>query len=147
MTGPAAPPIPEAARVPLATLANAIADAAAALASDDLAAYRSQLPAMRTALAEYLASDPAAPRGPLAGLETALADPDSLESARRAFVGFSTAVTDLSREHHIHHTAGLHVFECPMASPAGKGRWLQRDTAVKNPFLGRDMLTCGEELR
>ena len=64
-----------------------------------------------------------------------------------AFEPASTAVADVGREHHLHHTASLHVFECPMAPVAGKGRWLQRTGELKNPFLGSRMLTCGEELK
>lgn len=133
-------PVPET----LKTLAFAVADAAMPLAADDLAGYRKQVPAVRAALAAYLES---APQSPLAKFKDSLPEPVDLAAARRAFEPVSTAVADVGREHHLHHTAGLHVFECPMAPVAGKGRWLQRTGELKNPFFGSKMLTCGEELK
>ncbi|MBL9188389.1 MAG: efflux RND transporter periplasmic adaptor subunit [Opitutaceae bacterium] len=133
-------PVPET----LKTLALAMADAATPLAADDLAGYSKQLPAVRAALAAYLES---APQSPLAKFKDSLSEPADLDAARRAFEPVSTAVADVGREHHLHHTAGLHVFECPMAPVAGKGRWLQRTGELKNPFFGSKMLTCGAELK
>ncbi len=133
-------PVPES----LKTLAFAMADAAAPLAADDLAGYRKQLPVVRAALTAYLES---APQSPLAKFKDSLPEPVDFDAARRAFEPASTAVADVGREHHLHHTASLHVFECPMAPVAGKGRWLQRTGELKNPFLGSRMLTCGEELK
>jgi len=128
----------------LKALAFAFADAAAPLAADDLAAYQGQLPALRAALATFLATDA---QSPLAKLKETLPDPAALKDARRAFEPLSTAVADLAREHHLSHTAGLHAFECPMAPVLGKGRWLQREAGTKNPFYGSSMLGCGDELK
>ena len=36
---------------------------------------------------------------------------------------------------------GYHVFYCPMA----KKDWVQQTTKVANPYMGKDMLTCGVE--
>jgi len=36
---------------------------------------------------------------------------------------------------------GYHVFYCPMA----KKDWVQQTTTVANPYMGKDMLTCGVE--
>jgi Cu(I)/Ag(I) efflux system membrane fusion protein len=129
--------------VALKALAFAAADSAGPLAADDLAAYQKQLPDLRRALTSLLAADA---QSPLAKFKDALADAADLKAARRSFEPFSTAVADLARENHLHHTAGLHVFECPMAPVLGKGRWLQREAGTKNPFFGSKMLRCGDEL-
>ncbi len=40
----------------------------------------------------------------------------------------------------------IHAFECPMAGKYGFKRWLQYDSEMENPYMGRKMLTCGKEL-
>jgi Cu(I)/Ag(I) efflux system membrane fusion protein len=127
----------------LKALAVAAADAADALAADDLGRYRQQLPALRAALAAIQADTP---QNSLARFTASLADPADLKSARAQFEPLSTATADAARAQHLHHTAGLHLFECPMAPATGKARWLQRSGGTKNPFFGSQMPTCGEEL-
>jgi Cu(I)/Ag(I) efflux system membrane fusion protein len=73
-----------------------------------------------------------------------LATGDALKAARRSFEPWSTAVADLLRPHRA--ALGLHVFQCPMAPVLGKGRWVQRDPQLHNPFLGSTMTNCGTEL-
>lgn len=136
--------ISEAALALLTKVAFATADGTAALAADDPEAYRKLLPAMRAALAEYLAADPAARRGPLASFADKLPDRPDLKAARRDFEPFSTALADLARANHLHHREKLWVFQCPMSPVLGTGRWLQRNQDLKNPFFGSAMLTCGE---
>jgi multidrug efflux pump subunit AcrA (membrane-fusion protein) len=41
------------------------------------------------------------------------------------------------------HAAGIKIFYCPMK----KEPWLQKDTAVKNPYLGKNMILCGTEIK
>jgi Cu(I)/Ag(I) efflux system membrane fusion protein len=130
----------------LKTLAFAGADAAAALAADDLPGYQKNLPALRTAFHAYLSGHAPAARGPLAAFKDSLVDGPDLRTARRAFEPFSTALVDLAREQHVHHREGLHVFQCPMTPVLGTGRWFGRTADLKNPFFGSAMLTCGEEL-
>lgn len=125
-------------------LAFAAADASAPLAADDLAGYQKALPALRTTLAAYFAGDGHAAHGTLAPFEDSLADGPSLSAARRAFEPFSTALADLARVNHLHHREQLRIFQCPMTPVLGTGRWLQRDDALRNPFFGSAMLTCGE---
>ena len=126
----------------LTPLAFATADAAAALATDDLAGYAEKLPPLRESLASHLKGDPHAAHGPLGKFSGGLATPADLEAARRAFIPFSTAVADLARAGHLHHTAGLHIFECSMAP----GRWVQRTAELRNPFYGSAMSTCGTKI-
>lgn len=130
----------------LKALAFAGADAAAALAADDLPAYQKNLPALRTAFQAYLSGYAAAARGPLAEFKDALVDGPDLRAARRAFEPFSTALVDLARAQHLPHREGLHAFQCPMTPVLGTGRWLSRTGTLRNPYFGSAMLECGEEL-
>lgn len=137
----------------LTALAFASADAAAALAADDLAGYEKQREVINAALAREPAAGlgEAGPRSPTAATTSALPRPlplaADLESARKTFEPFSTEVADLARSAHLQHTAGLHVFQCPMAPNTGQARWLQRASGTKNPFYGTKMPDCGEELK
>jgi len=140
----APPPLNEATRAALLTASFAAADAARALADDDLAAYQRLLPALREAARAYLATQPDTE---LAKLTADLAEGADLKSARDAFEPFSTALADLARAAHLHHgKTGLHIFQCPMTPVLGTGRWLSRSAELRNPFFGELMLECGEEL-
>jgi RND family efflux transporter MFP subunit len=41
------------------------------------------------------------------------------------------------------HASDIKIFYCPMQ----KESWLQKGTSVQNPFLGKDMLICGNEIK
>ncbi|MEY4939921.1 MAG: Cation efflux system protein CusB precursor [Verrucomicrobiota bacterium] len=112
-------------------LANAAVEAAAALASDDFARYRTSFPALLAAAKEF----PALPKLELG---------DSIKSSRRSFEPWSTQVADLLKPHRTH--LGLKIFQCPMTPVLGKGRWVQRNAPLKNPFFGAAMANCGEEI-
>ncbi|MBS0662945.1 MAG: efflux RND transporter periplasmic adaptor subunit [Verrucomicrobia bacterium] len=130
---------------PLKTLAFAAADGAAALATDDLATYQRQLPALRDALAAFLAADPH-DIASLARYRESLRDPPDLRTARRDFEPFSTALADAARARALPAKEGLHVYQCPMAPVLGTGRWLSRSPTVQNPFFGSAMPGCGDEV-
>ncbi|ACB77702.1 efflux RND transporter periplasmic adaptor subunit [Opitutus terrae] len=130
----------------LRPLAFGLADAAAALAIDDLAGYQKQLPVIRAALTNYFKADAHAAHGPLGKFKDGLSVSTDLAAARTEFEPLSTAVADLAREHHLHHTEGLHVFECTMAPVTGTARWLQRKAGTQNPFFGTKMSGCGDEI-
>lgn len=128
----------------LLTAALVAADAARALADDDLGAYQRLLPALREASRAYLAAHP---DESLAALADALLPGADLKQARAAFEPFSTALADLARAAHLHHREpGLHIFQCPMTPVLGTGRWLSRSSELRNPFFGEMMLECGVEL-
>ena len=131
----------------LRTLVFATADAASPLAADDLAGYRQALPALNQALSAYLAGHAPAARGPLAPFAGKLAEGPDLEAARRAFEPFSTAVSDLAREQHLHHREQLWIFQCPMSPVLGTARWPSRSQQLSNPFFGSAMLRCGSEVK
>jgi Cu(I)/Ag(I) efflux system membrane fusion protein len=137
----------EAGYAALKTLAFTAADAAAALAADDLAGYRKILPALHAALRDYLAAYPPAARGPLAEFKNSLVDGPDLRAVRRAFEPFSTALVDLARTTHLPHRESLHLYQCPMTPVLGTGRWFSREAGIRNPFFGSAMLECGEELK
>jgi Cu(I)/Ag(I) efflux system membrane fusion protein len=139
--------LPDEARTTLKALAFATVTASEALGDDDFASYQKNLPAIRQALAAFLASNAYAANGPLGKFRDRLPDRDDLKAARRDFAYFSTAVADLVRENHLHHAAELHIYQCPMAPGIGTGRWLQRSGELKNPFYGSAMLECGEEIK
>lgn len=115
----------------LTALADAAAAGAAALAADDFAAYQTALPSLIAASKGF----PQLPR---------LESGDALKTARRSFEPWSTAVADLLRPRRAE--LGLHVFQCPMAPVLGKGRWVQREAKLRNPFFGAAMASCGNEL-
>jgi len=140
----ATPSLNEATRAALLTASLTAADAARALADDDLPAYQRLLPALREASQAYLVAQPNAE---LEKLTNALVEGADLKSARDAFEPFSTALADLARAAHLHHRkTGLHIFQCPMTPVLGTGRWLSRSSELRNPFFGELMLECGEEL-
>lgn len=130
----------------LKALAFAAADAAAALASDDLAAYQRHLPALRAATTDYFAGFAPAAQGLLAAHKDALRDGPDLDAARRAFEPFSTALADIARAEHLHHKEKLWIYQCPMTPVLGKGRWLAKEHKLRNPFFGSAMLECGDEI-
>ncbi len=138
--------LPDSAKGLLLTLATDTIEAAEALGADDLAGYQRALPKMRQGLSNFLAGYAHAAHGPLGKFSDLLPDRTELKAARRDFAYFSTAVTDLARENHLHHRAGWHIFQCPMAPGIGTGRWLARSDKLKNPFYGSAMPDCGDEL-
>ena len=59
-----------------------------------------------------------------------------LKQGREAFADLSKTA-----EHIVAGNPDYHVFYCPMV----KKDWVQDTTTVANPYLGKDMLTCGVE--
>jgi hypothetical protein len=68
-----------------------------------------------------------------------LAQAKDLKAAREAFKPLSASLVKYLAEN----KAGqgtYHEAYCPMA----KANWLQTGKAIKNPYMGKAMLTCGE---
>ncbi|HEY4247415.1 MAG TPA: efflux RND transporter periplasmic adaptor subunit [Lacunisphaera sp.] len=128
----------------LKDLSLKLADAATALAADDLTAYRKILPDLRTSLAVCLKDDS---QGSLARFASDLPDRDDLKTARRDFEPFSTTVADLAQSQHVVQREKLHVYQCPMTPVLGIGRWLSREAKARNPFFGSAMPECGDEVQ
>ena len=59
-----------------------------------------------------------------------------LKEARDAFGDLSITAEKLAGGQ-----PGYHTFYCPMV----KKDWVQQTTVVANPYMGKDMLTCGVE--
>jgi len=104
---------------------DALAGSAAALARDDLAAFNAGASA-------WGLTKPAA----------------SLAEARAAFYkAVSPAVDEVLRQP----GSKFKVYECPMAGTAFPGapqtmRWIQQSGPLRNPWLGKMMAECGEEV-
>lgn len=131
---------------PLRKLALAAANASESLAAENLASYQTDYAALRATLESYIEAHPHAahafpdiPDDPSSGYP-------SIEAARKDFEPLSTAIADLVRENHTAPLSGLHIMQCPMSPVLGAARWLQHGSEPRNPFLGADMLGCGEEI-
>ncbi len=73
----------------------------------------------------------------LAGGEgDAVQNAKDLKAAREAFATLSQHAEKI-----VAGNPDFHVFNCPMVNKD----WVQRTTAIANPYLGADMLTCGVE--
>ena len=59
-----------------------------------------------------------------------------LKAAREAFVPLSDRAEKI-----VAGNSDYHVFYCPMV----KHDWVQSSTSIANPYMGKDMLTCGVE--
>ena len=70
----------------------------------------------------------------------AMEEAADLKTAREAFGGLSDAVIAAGTAEGWKDLPDLRVAYCPMV----KKSWLQKDDAIKNPYYGSGMLTCGE---
>ena len=117
-----------------------VAEASAILAADDLVGFN-------TAWAEL----PPAPPTFTPELTRQAGPFADLLGARRAFLPVSEAVADYAVRVRGHFPA-LKVFRCPMSNEAGEGipnnaKWIQFTESLRNPFMGREMLECGTEVK
>lgn len=111
---------------------NSYLEVHAALASDKLEAVKA--PAARlAALAEQMGESGAA----IAKNARIVEKAKDLESAREAFVPLSEAVIAAAKAAKI---GDVKIAYCSMA----KGSWLQKEDQIRNPYYGKQMLTCGE---
>jgi hypothetical protein len=98
-----------------------------ALADDDLSAARTA--AQKLATAEVRLHHAA-----IANSAKDIAKADDLAAARAAFKILSNETIALARQQ-----KGYFILTCPMV----QADWVQSTREVANPYLGRDMLTCG----
>jgi hypothetical protein len=75
----------------------------------------------------------------IASQADALAKAKDLKAAREAFKPLSKSLIQYMTEKKAG-TGVYHEVYCPMA----KASWLQKGTDVRNPYYGKEMLTCGE---
>lgn len=69
-----------------------------------------------------------------------LASATELDTARRHFAAVSQALISLAAVDP-RLQEGWHIFKCPMTK--GFNQWLQRESQMENPYMGRRMLVCG----
>ncbi len=79
---------------------------------------------------------------------------DNLQTARKAFYQFSTAIVPLAQAARKGNKefASVKVFRCPMTKDAFPGApnradWMQLQPDVRNPWFGKEMLDCGSEVK
>jgi hypothetical protein len=128
---------------PAQNLANAYLWAQVRLALDDFAGARAAFAGVRNAaqVAEL-------PFGPelRKRIESAASDgaaaPD-IARLRSAFAALSEAMLDAWKTQANPLSEALLIAHCPMAMDGKGARWVQRGTALKNPYFGAQMLTCG----
>ena len=139
-------------RLSLEPLDSAYAELQQALASDDLDAARRAVLALRDSLetvnmgglsrearVHWLEEKALLSLATKKGVEAA-----SIEPLRTAFGSISQSILTLERI--FRHTGEGLRFEayCPMAFDNQGASWLQRDRAIRNPYFGASMLSCGE---
>jgi predicted phage gp36 major capsid-like protein len=127
------------ARAATSQLAASLADPAlaiqTALAADDGSGVAAQASALAQAAAGL---GPAA--APLASAAAALAAQTDLAAMRRLYGELSAALVAYVRAEKLALPDGIRPAYCPMA----RRPWLQKDGAIRNPYYGRAMTTCGE---
>jgi mono/diheme cytochrome c family protein len=93
--------------------------------------------AARTIAAEATSLGP--PGHELTSAASGLQQSEDLSSARVAFGRLSAAIVTIAGASSSDLGDGVNVAYCPMAGRS----WLQRGTAIRNPYYGRQMLECG----
>ncbi len=76
---------------------------------------------------------------PLANTATAIASAKGLEAQRKAFKELAAPMTRLVKAAPT--SVPVYLDHCPMYE--GGSDWLSRDKAIRNPFYGAQMMTCG----
>ncbi len=119
-----------------------------ALVAESLAGVRAQARIMEDLVARLKASDQGgtltAITGPVEKSLDGLLNGD-IEKARDSFVPLSRTmvgyIKGAGRNEGL--ASGIKIFFCPMK----KEPWLQKDKKVENPYLGKSMLSCGNEVK
>lgn len=122
------------AEVPAALVEPAVA-IQVALAADATTGVASQAAALAKA-ADALG--PAA--APIAAAVRVLEVQTDLDSMRRTYGDVNKAIVAYMRGGNLGVPEGIRVAYCPMA----RRQWLQKDGAIRNPYYGRAMVSCGD---
>ena len=77
--------------------------------------------------------------GKVAEQAEALAKAQNLASARAVFKGLSESLINYLKTQKVP-AGSYYVAYCPMA----KASWLQTDTTIVNPYMGKAMVHCGQ---
>src|SRR4051794_33815315 len=108
--------------------------AQAMLASDTIDGVKAQAAAVGAAAR---ALDP--PASAIDRASVRLASAEDIADARVQFGALSDAVEGYVSAHHLSLPGGVRAAFCPMVMRT----WLQKDGALRNPYYGSQMLTCG----
>jgi Cu(I)/Ag(I) efflux system membrane fusion protein len=119
---------------PLPAVLEAYTQIQNGLASDSLTGLA---PAAKT-LAKLLIEDPAKTLPAGIAPAQAIAEAKTIEAARTAFKELSDVLTRFLAQAKVR-PGQYQIVYCEMA----KAHWLQGDKAIKNPYYGKSMLTCG----
>jgi Cu(I)/Ag(I) efflux system membrane fusion protein len=115
----------------------------AAMAADDAPRTQEAARALSGAVARAAVA-PALPPEQRAALETIAARADAmngrdLPTAREELLDMTDAILLFARAHRGGSGPAVALAFCPMKP----GRWLQSETAIRNPYYGAEMLECG----
>jgi Cu(I)/Ag(I) efflux system membrane fusion protein len=150
---PAIAPLSEQQKEGAKQFIDAVAEASAALSSDNLAQYNEHAPRVTGAVAN-LANTMGKEGDRLIKLAH-LGEAKDLAAARTQFYPLSMASAEYAAlwRDQSNDFADLKIYECPMAKSAvpsaetNTGRWLQLKGPIRNPFFGAEMLECGQEVK
>jgi copper chaperone CopZ len=78
---------------------------------------------------------------PLTQNAKAIARASDVKKQRQAFIELSADMYDLMKVSEVEEP--VYVQFCPMANNGAGAKWLSKESAVKNPYYGSMMLTCG----
>lgn len=121
---------------PIPSVLDNYAKIEAALANDSLTGVPEAAQSISKLVAGY---DMKMLPAPVATQADALAKAKDLAAARDAFKPLSTSLISYLSKEKVQ-TGRYYAAYCPMA----KASWLQTDKAIKNPYYGKSMLTCGQ---
>jgi len=71
-----------------------------------------------------------------------IATSSSIEKQRQAFMILSSNMYDLMKVSQ--QTAPVYYQHCPMYNDGKGANWLSKENAIKNPYYGEKMLSCGK---
>lgn len=76
-----------------------------------------------------------------------MASAETLEATRAYFMDFSLILIEVVEKIGIAGNTSVYLFHCQMAENNKGADWLQKESDLANPYLGRAMPTCGELVR
>ncbi|OFZ01615.1 MAG: hypothetical protein A2Z97_10340 [Bdellovibrionales bacterium GWB1_52_6] len=86
------------------------------------------------------AGDERALYGKIASSAERLSKTTGIETARTEFKALSDLMIELSKKHP---SEGVKIMQCTMYP----GSWIQKKGETRNPYYGKQMLTCGEPVK
>jgi hypothetical protein len=129
---------------PAQNLVNAYLTAQARLAADDLVGAKSAFASVVSATQPNELTATPELRKRLAQAATSGAAAADIAHARTAFAGLSDAMQSWLGAQTNPLSEPLTLAHCPMALDGKGSKWLQLGAAVRNPYFGSEMLTCGD---